>query len=145
MKIGLYFGSFNPVHVGHLIIANHVAYNSDLQQVWFVVSPQNPFKQSAGLLNEYHRFHLIQSAIDGENKLRVSSVEFKLPKPSYTVDTLAYLAEALANGDSTGEIATRFRISAGRVSQLRRELHASWERFHAEDAGEQVAPAGAAA
>lgn len=93
MKIGLYFGSFNPVHVGHLIIANHVAYNTDLQQVWFVVSPQNPFKQSAGLLNEYHRFHLIQSAIDGENKLRVSSVEFKLPKPSYTVDTLAYLAE----------------------------------------------------
>ncbi len=93
MKVGLYFGSFNPVHVGHLIIANHVAYNTDLQQVWFVVSPQNPFKQSAGLLNEYHRFHLIQSAIDGENKLRVSSVEFKLPKPSYTVDTLAYLAE----------------------------------------------------
>ena len=93
MKVGLYFGSFNPVHVGHLIIANHVAYNTDLQQVWFVVSPQNPFKQSAGLLNEYHRFHLIQSAIDGENKLRVSSVEFKLPKPSYTVDTLTYLAE----------------------------------------------------
>jgi len=93
MKIGLFFGSFNPVHTGHLIIANHVANNTDLQQVWFVVSPQNPFKQSSSLLNEYHRLHMIQSAIDGENKLRASSVEFKLPKPSYTVDTLAYLAE----------------------------------------------------
>ncbi len=93
MKIGLFFGSFNPIHVGHLIIANHVANNTDLNQVWFVVSPQNPFKQSSSLLNEYHRFHMIQSAIDGENKLRASSVEFKLPKPSYTVDTLTYLAE----------------------------------------------------
>jgi nicotinate-nucleotide adenylyltransferase len=93
MKIGLYFGSFNPVHIGHLIIANTVANNSDLNQVWFVVSPQNPFKTSTGLLNEYHRLHLIKSAIDGENKLRASSVEFKLPRPSYTVDTLAYLKE----------------------------------------------------
>ena len=93
MKIGLYFGSFNPVHIGHLIIANHVATNTDLNQVWFVVSPQNPFKKSSALLNEYHRLHMIKSAIDGENKLRASSVEFKLPKPSYTVDTLAYLKE----------------------------------------------------
>ena len=66
---------------------------TDLNQVWFVVSPQNPFKQSASLLNEYHRLHLIKAAIDGENKLRASSVEFNLPKPSYTVDTLAYLKE----------------------------------------------------
>jgi nicotinate-nucleotide adenylyltransferase len=93
MKIGLYFGSFNPVHVGHLIIANHAVNETDLNQVWFVVSPQNPFKQSASLLNEYHRLHLIKSAIDGENNLRASSVEFNLPKPSYTVDTLAYLKE----------------------------------------------------
>jgi len=93
MKIGLFFGSFNPVHVGHLIIANHVAINTDLKQVWFVVSPQNPFKQSSSLLNEYNRLHMINSAIDGENKLRASSVEFKLPRPSFTVDTLAYLAE----------------------------------------------------
>lgn len=93
MKIGLYFGSFNPVHVGHLIIANHVANETDLNQVWFVVSPQNPFKQSASLLNEYHRLHLIKSAIEGENNLRASNVEFGLPKPSYTVDTLAYLTE----------------------------------------------------
>lgn len=93
MKIGLYFGSFNPVHIGHLIIANHAVNETDLNQVWFVVSPQNPFKQSASLLNEYHRLHLIKSAIDGENNLRASSVEFNLPNPSYTVDSLAYLKE----------------------------------------------------
>lgn len=93
MNVGLYFGSFNPVHIGHLIIANHLAYNTDLKQVWFVVSSQNPFKSAGSLLNQYHRLHLIKSAIEGENKLRASSVEFKLPKPSYTVDTLAYLKE----------------------------------------------------
>lgn len=93
MKIGLYFGSFNPVHIGHLIIANYTVNQTDLDQVWFVVSPQNPFKQSASLLNEYHRLHLIKTAIDGENNLRASSVEFGLPKPSYTVDSLAYLKE----------------------------------------------------
>lgn len=93
MKIGLYFGSFNPIHVGHLIIANHVVNNIDIQQVWFVISPQNPLKSSSSLLNEYHRFHLVQSAIEGENKLKASNIEFQLPKPSYTVDTLAYLKE----------------------------------------------------
>lgn len=93
MKIGLYFGSFNPVHNGHLIIANYAVNETDLNQVWFVISPQNPFKQSASLLNEHNRLHLVQLAIEGENKLRASSVEFGLPKPSYTVDTLAYLTE----------------------------------------------------
>jgi nicotinate-nucleotide adenylyltransferase len=93
MIIGLYFGSFNPVHVGHLIIANHIVNTTSLQQVWFVVSPQNPFKNTAGLLNEYHRLHLVNIAIDGETKLRASNVEFKLPKPSYTIDTLTYLTE----------------------------------------------------
>lgn len=93
MKIGLYFGSFNPVHIGHLIIANHAVNETELNQVWFVVSPQNPFKQSSSLLNEYHRLHLIKSAIDGENNLRASSVEFNMPKPSYTVDSLVYLKE----------------------------------------------------
>ena len=93
MKIGLYFGSFNPVHVGHLIIANHTINNTDLQQVWLIVSPQNPLKPSSSLLNEYHRLHLVQSAIEGETKLKASNIEFKLPKPSYTVDTLAYLTE----------------------------------------------------
>ncbi len=93
MNIGLYFGSFNPVHVGHLIIANHIANNTNLNQVWLIVSPQNPLKKATTLLNEYHRLHLVNLAIDGEKKLRASNVEFKLPKPSYTVDTLAYLAE----------------------------------------------------
>ncbi|MGG9970795.1 nicotinate (nicotinamide) nucleotide adenylyltransferase [Ferruginibacter sp. SUN002] len=93
MKIGLYFGSFNPVHTGHLIIANHIAHNFDLQQVWMVVSPQNPFKKSVSLLNEYHRLHFIQASIEGETKLKASNVEFKLPKPSYTIDTLTYLEE----------------------------------------------------
>jgi nicotinate-nucleotide adenylyltransferase len=93
MNVGLYFGSFNPVHVGHLIIANHIVNNTTLDQVWFVVSPQNPFKQSASLLNEYHRLHMVSLAIDGETKLKASSVEFKLPKPSYTIDTLTYLEE----------------------------------------------------
>ena len=93
MKIGLYFGSFNPVHIGHLIIANFAASCSDLNQVWFVVSPQNPFKESASLLNEYHRLHLVKSAIDGEKNLKTCNVEFNLPKPSYTVDSLSYLKE----------------------------------------------------
>lgn len=93
MKIGLYFGSFNPVHIGHLIIANHVANNTLLEQVWFVISPQNPLKKENSLLNEHHRKHLIDLAIEGEKKLRTSNVEFKLPKPSYTIDTLTYLAE----------------------------------------------------
>ena len=93
MDIGLYFGSFNPVHVGHLIIASHIAATTSLNQVWFVVSPQNPFKASASLLNEYHRLHLVNIAIEGEQQLKTSTVEFKLPKPSYTVDTLAYLTE----------------------------------------------------
>lgn len=93
MKIGLYFGSFNPVHHGHLIIANHVVQETDLQQVWFVISPQNPFKQSHSLLNEYHRLHLIQLAIGGEKNLKASDIEFRLPKPSYSVTTLQYLEE----------------------------------------------------
>jgi nicotinate-nucleotide adenylyltransferase len=93
MKIGLYFGSFNPVHIGHLIIANHVINNTDLQQVWFIISPHNPLKLSSSLLNEYHRLHLVQSAIEGETKLKASNIEFHLPRPSYTVDTLAYLKE----------------------------------------------------
>ena len=93
MKIGLYFGSFNPVHIGHLIIANHLCNNTALQQVWMVVSPQNPLKPSTTLLNEYNRLHLIQTAIEGTVNLKVSTVEFNLPKPSYTVNTLTYLKE----------------------------------------------------
>jgi nicotinate-nucleotide adenylyltransferase len=93
MNIGLYFGSFNPIHVGHLIIASHIAENAALKQIWFVVSPQNPLKPSASLLNEYHRLHLTQTAVEGDPRFRVTDVEFKLPKPSYTIDTLTYLEE----------------------------------------------------
>jgi len=93
MKIGLFFGSFNPIHIGHLIIAEHVAAHTNLDQIWFVVSPQNPFKQKNSLLNEYDRLHLLNLAIEGNEKLKASDIEFKLPKPSYTIDTLTYLKE----------------------------------------------------
>jgi nicotinate-nucleotide adenylyltransferase len=93
MRVGLYFGSFNPVHHGHLLIASWILQNTSLQQVWFVVSPQNPLKPASTLLNEYHRLYLVQLAIEGENNLKALDIEFKLPKPSYTVDTLAYLQE----------------------------------------------------
>lgn len=93
MKIGLYFGSFNPIHTGHLIIANHVLNETDLQRVWLVVSPQNPFKPSSTLLNEYDRLHLVQKAIEDDDRLRAVDIEFTLPKPSYTIHTLTYLKE----------------------------------------------------
>ncbi|MEY4876490.1 MAG: hypothetical protein RL708_1639 [Bacteroidota bacterium] len=93
MKIGLFFGSFNPIHVGHLIIANHLAEYTDLKQVWLVVSPHNPLKEKESLLNEYHRLDLVNTAIEGNTKLKSCDIEFKLPKPSYTIDTLQYLTE----------------------------------------------------
>jgi nicotinate-nucleotide adenylyltransferase len=93
MNIGLYFGSFNPVHTGHLIIASHVLNVTDIQKVWFVVSPQNPFKPSSTLLNEYDRMHLVQKAIEEDDRLRASDVEFSLPRPSYTAHTLAHLSD----------------------------------------------------
>ena len=93
MKVGLYFGSFNPIHIGHLIIASHVLNETSLDKVWFIVSPQNPFKKSASLLNEYDRLHLVQVAIEHNDRFRASDIEFSLPKPSYTVQTLAYLKE----------------------------------------------------
>lgn len=93
MKIGLYFGSFNPIHVGHLIIANHMANYADFDQVWLVVSPQNPLKKKATLLEDYHRLALVNIAIEGNDKLKASDIEFKLDIPSYTATTLAYLKE----------------------------------------------------
>jgi nicotinate-nucleotide adenylyltransferase len=93
MKIGLYFGSFNPIHVGHLIIANFMAYNTGLEQVWLVVSPQNPLKSGGSLLNEYDRLYLVQMAIENEPRLKVSNIEFSLPNPSFTIDTMTYLEE----------------------------------------------------
>jgi nicotinate-nucleotide adenylyltransferase len=93
MKIGLYFGTFNPIHNGHLIIASYAANHMDLQQVWLVISPKNPLKPSLGLLNEYNRLHLVRLATEDDPQLRISDVEFKLPKPSYTIDTMTYLEE----------------------------------------------------
>ena len=93
MRIGLYFGSFNPVHHGHLIIASNVANNTNSQQVWFIVTPHNPLKNQNSLLNESHRKHLLDLSIEGDKQLRSSNIEFKLPKPSYTIDTLTYLSE----------------------------------------------------
>lgn len=92
-KIGLFFGSFNPIHIGHMIIANIMAENTDLNKVWFVVSPQNPFKPGKGLLHEFDRYDMVKAAIADHYKLEVSDVEFNLPKPSYTIHTLAYLTE----------------------------------------------------
>jgi nicotinate-nucleotide adenylyltransferase len=93
MKIGLFFGSFNPIHMGHMIIANLMAESADLKKIWFVVSPQNPLKPSKGLLHEHDRYDMVRSAIHDNYKLEVSDIEFHLPKPSYTVHTLVHLKE----------------------------------------------------
>ena len=93
MKIGLYFGSFNPVHVGHLIIANHIINETNIEKIWFVISPQNPFKVESNLLDEYSRLHLVRTAVEDDKRLKASDIEFHLPKPSFTVSTLAYLEE----------------------------------------------------
>jgi nicotinate-nucleotide adenylyltransferase len=99
MKIGLFFGSFNPVHNGHLIIANHILNESDLAKIWFIVSPQNPFKQAESLLNNYDRLHLLNKATESDPRLKASDIEFNLPKPSYTVTTLAYLKDKYPNDE----------------------------------------------
>ncbi|HRI59012.1 MAG TPA: nicotinate (nicotinamide) nucleotide adenylyltransferase [Saprospiraceae bacterium] len=93
MKIGLFFGSFNPIHIGHLIIANYMATQTDLDKVWLVVSPQNPLKPKKTLARDYDRLHLARLGIGDNPRLQASNVEFDLPKPSYTVDTLAFLKE----------------------------------------------------
>src|SRR5882672_4209056 len=93
MRIGLYFGSFNPVHTGHLIIANHLLNFTELKKIWFIVSPQNPFKEKESLLNEYHRLHLLRLAIEDDNRMKALDIEFNLPKPSYTATTLIHLEE----------------------------------------------------
>jgi nicotinate-nucleotide adenylyltransferase len=93
MRIGLFFGSFNPIHIGHLIIANIMAENSDLQAVWFVVSPQNPFKKSKTLLHEFDRLDMVEMAITDNPKLKAIDIEFHLPRPSYTIDTLTVIQE----------------------------------------------------
>jgi nicotinate-nucleotide adenylyltransferase len=93
MKTGLFFGSFNPIHIGHLAIANYIVEYTDIEQVWFVVSPQNPLKKKKSLLADYHRMALVRQAIDGDKRFKACDVEFKLPQPSFTIDTLAHLHE----------------------------------------------------
>jgi len=93
MKIGLYFGTFNPIHVGHLIIANHMAEHSGLDQIWMVVTPHNPLKNKDTLLDDYQRLHLVHLATEDYPKIKPSDIEFKLPQPNYTVNTLAHLQE----------------------------------------------------
>lgn len=99
MKIGLFFGSFNPIHVGHLIVANVMATSTDLEQVWFIVSPQNPFKKNKQLLHEFDRLDMVQKAIADNALFKVSDIEFAMPKPSYTIDTLIRLQEKFPQHD----------------------------------------------
>lgn len=98
-KVGLFFGSFNPIHTGHLIIANYMANFTSLDEVWFVVSPQNPFKEKKTLGNMYDRLEMVNLAIEESDNLIASDIEFKLPQPSYTIDTLVYLAEKYPSRD----------------------------------------------
>lgn len=98
-KIGLYFGTYNPIHIGHLIIANHMVNYTDLDEVWFVVSPLNPFKKKKTLLDNYARLELVYRAIKDYDRLRVSDIEFGLPRPSYTINTLVYITEKYPNKD----------------------------------------------
>lgn len=93
MKIGLFFGSFNPVHCGHMVLAGYMSEFTDLEQIWFIVSPHNPLKLKNSLLQDYHRMSLVKIAIGDNRKLKASDIEFKLPRPSYTINTLAYLFE----------------------------------------------------
>ncbi|PLX19119.1 MAG: nicotinic acid mononucleotide adenylyltransferase [Marinilabiliales bacterium] len=93
MKVGLYFGSFNPIHIGHFAIANYMIEFSDLDELWFVISPHNPLKKKNSLLNEYDRLKLVELAIGDNNKIKACDIEFRLPKPSFTIDTLTYLSE----------------------------------------------------
>ena len=97
MKIGLYFGTFNPIHVGHLIIANHLVENSDLDEIWMVVTPHNPFKKKNSLLENHHRLELVYRATENYPKIKPSNIEFNLPQPNYTVYTLAHISDKYPN------------------------------------------------
>lgn len=96
-KVGLYFGSYNPIHIGHLAIANYMVEYTNVDQLWFVVSPQNPHKKKMNLLADHHRLEMVERAIGNDERFRASNIEFNLPKPSYTIDTLAYLKERHPN------------------------------------------------
>lgn len=96
---GLFFGSFNPIHIGHLAIANYIVEFTDLDEIWFVVSPQNPLKTKQSLLADYHRLEIVNLAIENYNFFKASDIEFNLPQPSYTIDTLTYIYEKYPNRD----------------------------------------------
>jgi nicotinate-nucleotide adenylyltransferase len=93
LKIGLYFGTFNPIHIGHLAIANHMAEYSDLDKIWMVITPHNPFKKKSSLLDNNHRYQMVLEALETYDKIEPSNIEFNLPQPNYTVYTLAHLEE----------------------------------------------------
>jgi len=93
MKVGLYFGTFNPIHIGHCVIAQHMLEYTDLEEVWFVVTPHNPHKNKSNLLDDHTRLHMVQLALQDQYKLRASNLEFDLPQPSYTATSLAHAAE----------------------------------------------------
>jgi len=97
MKVGLFFGTFNPIHIGHMIIANYIAEFSDLDEVWFVITPQSPFKQKKSMLSNHHRLALVTIAVEEYPKLKTSSIEFDLPQPNYTINTLVHLEEKYTN------------------------------------------------
>jgi nicotinate-nucleotide adenylyltransferase len=97
-KVGLFFGTFNPIHIGHLVIANHIVEFSDLEEVWFVITPQSPFKVKQSLLADHHRYQMVQEAVSEYPKLKTSTIEFDLPQPNYTINTLVHLKEKY--GDS---------------------------------------------
>lgn len=96
-KIGLFFGSFNPIHIGHIILANHIAENTDINEVWFVVTPLNPFKEKKNLLDNYSRLEMVEIALKKYDKLNASDIEFHLPQPNYTINTLIHLEEKHKN------------------------------------------------
>lgn len=92
-KTGLFFGSFNPIHVGHMVLANYMVEFTDLDEIWFIVSPQNPLKSSSQLAPEHHRLEMVRLAMSDDQRFRVSDIEFRMPRPSYTIDTLVWLSE----------------------------------------------------
>lgn len=98
-RIGLFFGSFNPVHTGHLVIANYMAHHTDLDEVWLMVSPHNPLKKKDSLANMYDRLEMVNLALEGAERLRSSDFEFRLKQPSYTIDTLVHLKERFPEKD----------------------------------------------
>lgn len=97
MKVGLFFGTFNPIHIGHLIIANYMVEFSDLEEVWFVITPQSPFKQKASMLSNHHRLAIANIAVENYPKLKTSDIEFNLPQPNYTINTLVHFEEKFPN------------------------------------------------